>query len=139
MGEALATYHKCFDATQHKPPRAMLALSVIAADTDAEAQHYASDIKVVRIRLESGRTFTVGTVAGAEEFGRQAQENYTITIHEANVVHGSRDTVLQQLYDMQHRHQVDELIVVTAIKDFHQRLHSYELLSPASRTARAAG
>ena len=78
-------------------------------------------------------------MAGAEEFGRQAQENYTITIHEANVVHGSRDTVLQQLYDMQRRHQVDELIVVTAIKDFHQRLHSYELLSPASRTARAAG
>lgn len=138
MEEALATYHKCFDATQRKPPQALLALAVIAADTDEEAQHYASDIKVVRIRLESGRTFTVGTVAGAEEFGRQSQENYTITIHEANVAHGSRDTVLQQLDDMQRRYQVDELIVVTAIKNFHQRLHSYELLSPAARTARAA-
>lgn len=136
--EALATYHTGFDTTQGKAPRAMLALSVIAADTDEEARHYASDIKVVRIRLASGRTFTVGTVAGAEEFGRQSQENYTITIHEANVVHGSRDTVLQQLDDMQRRYQVDELIVVTAIKHFHQRLHSYELLSPAARTARAA-
>ena len=29
MGEALATYHKCFDATKRKPPRAMLALSVL--------------------------------------------------------------------------------------------------------------
>jgi luciferase family oxidoreductase group 1 len=138
MGEALATYHTCFDATQRTPPRAMLALSVIAADTDEEAQHYAADIKVVRVRLASGRTFTVGTVAGAEEFGRQSQENYTIAIHEANVVHGSRDTVLQQLSDMQRRYQVDELIVVTAMKDFHQRLHSYELLSPAFRTARTA-
>ena len=138
MGEALATYHTCFDATQRKPPQAMLALSVIAADTDEEAQHYAADIKVVRVRLASGRTFTVGTVAGAEEFGRQSQENYTIAIHEANVVHGSRDTVLQQLSDTQRRYQVDELIVVTAMKDFHQRLHSYELLSPAFRTARTA-
>jgi alkanesulfonate monooxygenase SsuD/methylene tetrahydromethanopterin reductase-like flavin-dependent oxidoreductase (luciferase family) len=94
---------------------------------------------MVRIRLESGRTFTVGSLAGAEEFARQAQENYTIAMHEANVVHGSRNTVLQQLHDMQRRYQVDELIVVTAIKDFHKRLHSYELLSPASRTEWVAG
>lgn len=139
MGEAMATYHNRFDATQRKPPQAMLALSVIAADTDEEARHYASDVKVVRIRLASGRTFTVGTLAAAEEFGRQSQENYTIVIHEANVVHGSRDTVLQQLEDMQRRYQVEEVIVVTAIKDFHKRLHSYELLSPAFRTARTAG
>ena len=135
--EALATYHKRFDATPGKAPQAMLALSVIAADTDAEAQRYAADIKVVRLRLASGRTFTVGTVAGAEEFGRQSQEDYTITVHEASVVYGSRDTVLQQLQDMQRRYQVDELIVVTAIKNFHQRLHSYQLLSTACRPARA--
>jgi alkanesulfonate monooxygenase SsuD/methylene tetrahydromethanopterin reductase-like flavin-dependent oxidoreductase (luciferase family) len=78
-------------------------------------------------------------VAGAEEFGRQSGEPYTMTIHKANVVHGSRDTVLQQLADIQRRYQVDELLVVTAIKDFHQRLHSYELLSPASCTAGTAG
>jgi alkanesulfonate monooxygenase SsuD/methylene tetrahydromethanopterin reductase-like flavin-dependent oxidoreductase (luciferase family) len=112
---------------------------VIAADTDEEARLYAADIKVVRVRLESGRTFTVGTVAGAEEFGRQSQENYTIAVHEAHVVHGSRDTVLAQLDEMQRRYQVEELILVTAIKHFHQRLRSYELLSPAAGTARAAG
>jgi len=42
--------------------------------------------------------------------------------------------VLQQLHDMQRRYQVGELIVVTALKDFHTRLHSYELLSTAYRT-----
>ena len=70
MGAALATYHKCFDATKRKPPRAMLALSVIAADTDKEARQYASDIKMMRIRLESGRTFSVGSLTAAEN--RQA-------------------------------------------------------------------
>jgi luciferase family oxidoreductase group 1 len=133
MGEAMATYQQRFDATKRKPLQALLALSVIAADTDAEARHYAADIKVVRIRLESGKTFTVGSVAAAEEFGWQSQERYTIAIHEANVIHGSRDTVLQQLSDMQRRYQVEEVIVVTALRDFHQRLHSYELLSPGSR------
>jgi alkanesulfonate monooxygenase SsuD/methylene tetrahydromethanopterin reductase-like flavin-dependent oxidoreductase (luciferase family) len=129
MDEAMATYYQCFDATKRQPPRAMLALSVIAADTDEEARHYASDIKMVRIRLESGRTFSVGSLAAAEEFARQAQENYTVTMHQMNVVHGSRDTVLQHLSDMQRRYQVKELIIVTAIKDFRKRLHSYELLS----------
>ena len=129
MDEALATYHTCFDATKRKPPRAMLALSVIAADTDEEARQYASDIKMVRIRLESGRAFSVGSLTAAEEFARQAQENYTVTMHQMNVVHGTRDTVLRQLYDMQRRYQVEELIIVTAIKDFRKRLHSYELLS----------
>ena len=70
MDEAMATYHQRFDATKRQPPQAMLALSVIAADTDEEARHYAADIKMVRIRLESGRTFTVGSLAAAEEFGQ---------------------------------------------------------------------
>ena len=129
MGEALATYHQCFDTTKRKPPRAMLALSVIAADTDEEARHFAADIKMMRIRLESGRTFSVGSLTAAEEFARQAQENYTVTMHQMHVVHGSRDTVLQHLADIQRCYHVEELIVVTAIKDFHKRLHSYELLS----------
>lgn len=134
MGEAIATYHQRFQAIRGQPPRAMLALAVIAAESDEEARHYASDIHVVRIRLASGRTFTVGTLAGAEEFGRQSQEDYTITVHEAHVVHGSRDTVLRQLAAMQRRYQVDELILVTNLKDFRKRLRSYELLSPACRT-----
>jgi luciferase family oxidoreductase group 1 len=134
MGEALATYHQHFEAPRDTSPRAMLALSVIAADTDEEARHYAADIKMMRIRLESGRTFSVGSLAAAEEFARQAQENYTITMHQPNVVHGSRDTVLQQLADLQRQYQVEELIVVTNIKNFRKRLHSYELLSPACHT-----
>ena len=133
MAEALATYHQCFAATQRKPPRAMLALSVVAADTDEEARQYASNITMVRIRLESGRTFSVGSLTAAEEFARQAQENYTVTMQQMHVVHGARDTVHQQLDDIQDRYNVEELILVTAIKDFPTRLHSYELLSNVSR------
>ena len=130
MCEAMQTYHQQFDATQRLPrPQAMLALSVIVADSDAEARHYASDIKVVRIRLASGRTLTVGSVAAAEEFGRQLQQHCTIEVLEANSVHGCRDTVRKTLLDMQRRYQVDEVIAVTAVKDFSTRLHSYELLS----------
>lgn len=128
MYEAIETYRKQFDATKRRQPQAMLALSVIVADTDDEAMNYAADIKIVRIRLESGRTLTVGTVEAAEEFGRQVQENFTIDVQEAKSIHGSRETVQKKLVDLQRRYHVDELIVVTAIKDFQKRLRSYELL-----------
>lgn len=129
MYEAIQTYRNLFDAKKGASPQAMLALPVIVADTDAEAERYASEIKPVRIRLESGRTFTVFSVEAAEEFGRQSQENYTFEVQESSVIHGSQETVAKKLRDIQTRYQVQEVIVVTAIGDFRKRLHSYQLLS----------
>ncbi len=128
MYEAVQMYRNRFDATKRTQPRVMLALPVIAADTDDEAQQVAADMKMVRIRLESGKTFTLGTVVAAEEFGKQSQENYTIEEQEADIIYGSLETVRKKLYDIQRCYQIEELFVVTTIKNFQQRLHSYELL-----------
>jgi len=101
------------------------------ADTDEEAQGYAAEVKVVRLRLESGRTYTIGGLEAAEAFGQQAGEPYTITVQQASVVYGAPATVRQKLTDIQSRHQADEIIAVTAIPDFQKRLYSYERLSEA--------
>jgi luciferase family oxidoreductase group 1 len=129
MYDAVATYRRQFDATKGTQPQALLALPVMAADTDAEARHYAADMQMVRIRLASGRTLTVGTLQAAEEFGRQSQEHYTIEVQEADIIAGSLETVRKKLFDIQRVCQVDELMIVTTIKNFQKRLHSYELLS----------
>jgi luciferase family oxidoreductase group 1 len=128
MYEAVQTYRKQFDASQGSEPQVMLALPVIVADSDEEALAYAADMKMVRIRLASGRTFTLGTMAAAEEFGKQSQEAYILEEQEADIIYGSLATVRKQLYDIQHAYQVDELFIVTAIKDFQKRCRSYELL-----------
>jgi luciferase family oxidoreductase group 1 len=129
MAEAVQTYRRCFDTTKGTRPQVLLALPVVAADTDAEALQSAADMKLVRIRLASGRTLTVATLEAAEEFGRQSQEAYTVEAQEADIIYGALETVRQQLVAIQRLHQVDELIIVTAVKDFQKRLHSYELLS----------
>jgi luciferase family oxidoreductase group 1 len=131
MRESVETYRQKFEPARGTQPQVMLALPVIVADSDEEARRYAEEIKVVRIRLESGRTFTVGSVEAAEEFGKQSQESYTVEVREASVVHGSRETVRKKLQEIQGLYHVEEVIVVTAIKDFQKRLHSYELLSEA--------
>lgn len=131
MREAIDTYQQQFDASKGTCPQTMLALPVIVADTDGEAQSYASEVKVVRITLESGRTFTVGSVEAAEEFGRQARESYTMDVRQASVVYGSHETVRKKLLEIQDLYHVDEIIAVTAVKDFQKRLRSYELLGQA--------
>ena len=128
MHDAVQTYRRLFETTAKATPQVILALPIIVADTDAEAAALASDIKVVRIKLAGGRTFTVGSLQAAEEFGRQAQEDLTVEVLESNVVHGSPSTVQSQLAEIQARHGVTEIIAVTAVKNFAQRLRSFQLL-----------
>ena len=129
MYQAVGAYQRAFDAGKGRQPETMLALPIIVADTDDEAAQLAAEIKVVRIRLESGRTFSVTSVEAAEEFGRQAQEPLTYEVLEANVVNGSLETVTQRIHKIQRRCGVAEIIAVTYIQDFEKRLHSYEMLS----------
>ena len=133
MYDAVSTYRRCFPSAPGLAPETILALPIIVADTDAEAAALASDIQVVRIKLASGRTFTVGSLEAAEEFGRQAQEDLIVTVLDANVVHGSPATVQAKLARIQDRIEggrgVSEVFAVTAVKDFAQRFRSFELLS----------
>lgn len=135
MAEAVHIYQSQFDTTKGAQPQTLLALPVMVADTDEEAACYASGIKVVRIRLESGRSFNVGSLEAAEDFGKQSGENYTVNVQQASVVYGSPETVRKKLEDMQSRYHADEIIAVTAMQDFQKRLYSYELLKEAFTTA----
>lgn len=109
-------------------PYTMLALPIIVADTDIEAAEHAAKIQVVRIRLGSGRTLTVGSVEAGEEFGRQSGEGYEIIVRQAGVVHGTPESVRSQLLDVQRKYGAGEIIAVTAIDSFEKRLRSFELL-----------
>ncbi len=138
MYDAVQLYRKQFDTAKGREPQTILALPVIVADHDEEAQGYASEIKVVRIRLESGRTLTIGNVEAAEEFGKQSGETYTVSVQQASVVHGAPETVRKKLEAIQSRYHADEIIAVTAMQDFDKRLHSYELLMEAFAQAQVA-
>ena len=128
MAEAVRLYQSGYGHDSAAPMRTMLALPVIVADTDDEATGLAAKIQVVRITLGSGRTLTVGSVEAGEEFGRQSGESYEITVRQAGVVHGSPESVRRQLLEAQLNYNADEIIAVTAIDRFQERLRSFELL-----------
>ena len=137
MYQAIEAYRNRFDCSTGARPRAMLALPVIVAETDEEAARYASEAKVVRIRLESGRTLTVGNLEAGEEFGKQSGEKYQIDVSDAKVVHGAPETALDKLQEIQRIYHADEIFAVTAIDSFQKRLRSYELLGDIYKNAAA--
>ena len=131
MRRAIGAYYALSGNVQDFRPQAMLALPVIVAETDEAAAAYAQAIHVVRITLESGRTFTVFSEEAAREFGRQSEEDYTYEVQPANVIHGAPARVKERLLAMGSEYGVDEVFVVTAIDNFPDRLRSYRLLAEA--------
>ena len=131
MRRAIDTYYSDSRRVPGSQPKAMLALPVIVAPTDREAAGYARDIRVVRIRLDSGRTFTVFSEEAAREFGRQSGGEFSYEVQQANVIFGSPGPVKDRLLSMARDYGIDEMFIVTAIDDFRKRLRSYKLLSDA--------
>ena len=131
MADAVALYQRQFNRARGTEPQTILALPVMVAETDEAAQALAAELKVIRVRLESGRTYTLGTLEAAEDFGKQSGEPYTVHVQPASVIYGAPETVRKKLETLQHRFHTDEIIAVTAMPDFQKRLYSYALLSEA--------
>ncbi|BBI31637.1 LLM class flavin-dependent oxidoreductase [Cohnella abietis] len=128
---AFETYRSGFQPVYGERPQALLTVPVIVADTDEEAQQLANEYQIVRIHLKSGRVITVGSVEHAEEYGRQADEEFTIDAQQAYVVHGSKSKVREQLLEAQRKYGVDEFIIISTVRNAAKRLRSYELLMEA--------
>ncbi|MCR8634677.1 LLM class flavin-dependent oxidoreductase [Paenibacillus radicis (ex Xue et al. 2023)] len=132
ISEAFELYRSQFQPGNLKQPQAILALSVILTNTDEEAEQLAAaNSKIFKIRLESGRTLTVRSIEQIEEYGRQTTEPYTIEETKANIIYGSKETVRQKLIAIQHKYQIDELIISVALPEFAKRLYAYVLLQEA--------
>ncbi|OAB37820.1 alkane 1-monooxygenase [Paenibacillus macquariensis subsp. defensor] len=128
---AFAAYRNRFNTSKGTEPQLILALSVIIANTDEEANELAGEQKLIKVHLDSGKSVTLGTIEKAEEFGNQSNEGYRIDIQDAAIAKGSKETVRQHLLNLQQHYGIEEFVVTTAIKDFSKRIHSYKLLKEA--------
>lgn len=129
--EAFDVYRESFNRSKGGEPRTILALAVIAADTEEEAAALASNNKSVRVTLASGKTVNVGSLEQAEIFAKQAGETYTAEVREADITKGSKETVRKRLLELRDRYDADELIFTTIVPDFEKRIRSFQLLKEA--------
>ncbi|WP_288194697.1 LLM class flavin-dependent oxidoreductase [uncultured Phyllobacterium sp.] len=121
------------------PGRApLLAVGIVAAETDAEADRLAGNIQHFKVHVDDGQSVTVGSEEQAEEYARQAgAANYRIEKKTPNVLRGAARTVSDRLDWLHDRYGIGEFIIDTPINDAAKRLRSIELLAQAQFAAAA--
>lgn len=129
--EALRIYKTSFQKTSNRNPEVIIAVTVIVADSDSEAQKMADRFKGVEVRFKSGKSIVVDTLELANKIGMESQESYTVKIISPDIIFGSKQTIREKLRSLQKETHACELIISSVIEDFEQRLYSYQLLIEA--------
>lgn len=127
---ALALYRERFQPSEVlERPYAMIAASVLAADTDAEAMRLAMSGALQFLRLRQGQPGLVPTPEEAAAYPYTEQERGFVEDRLGGQIIGSPATVRAGVEELVERTGVDELMVVTSTHDGADRLRSYELLA----------
>ena len=145
MGFAFAHHfasHDAIDAMVHyrshfKPsgwratPHAILAVAVVAAETDEEAEKLASSFDLNRLRRDRGQYLPLPSVEEALAYPYSDAERALIARNRSRLFVGNPATVRQKLEPLIAESRPDELMVITAIYDHEARRKSYSLLVEA--------
>lgn len=123
----------------HAAPMPLVAMGVMCAETDEEADLLAKSRDVWAMRLRTtGNPGPVPSVEEALEVAKDPRtQNWLASMRRRGVV-GSPETVRAALEKHAADYQVDEIMVVTICFDFEKRKRSYELLAEAFGLTAAA-
>lgn len=129
-----ALLDKVFDvyraATGGKTP--LLAVGVIAAQTEAAAESLAGDLRRFKVEVVGGQGATVGSLAQAEEYVRQAGiTDYRIEEKMPTVLRGTAASIHAELDRLHRRHGIGEFVLDCPVTEAAARLTSIELLAEA--------
>ena len=132
-GEQVAhAYREQFrPSAREEKPYAMVAVFVICAESDADAENVASSIDLRRLQMDYGLNTPIPTREEAQARSYSAEEKARMQSHRARSVIGTPDKVCARLREIQAQFAADELMVITVTGDYESRLRSYELLAAA--------
>ena len=125
-------YREQFRASyRERRPYAMLAVFVICATTQEQAEALAASIDLRRYQMSQGIEGPVATMEEARAFVYSDQAQALVQRERERAVIGTPDAVKARLLALQEQFAADELMVITITGDYASRLRSYELLAEA--------
>lgn len=126
---ALAIYREQFKPSKAlQEPNAMVAINVIAAETDEEAQYLATSLQQMFLHLAQGiaSKFQPPT---KESFSDYEQVLFTRSLDPLTTIIGSKETVERKLTAVIDQTGADELIISSNIYDQAARIRSLEIIA----------
>lgn len=141
----MEAYRRHFEpSAQLSAPKGSIGIFAICAETEAEALDLRWSRDLWLLRLYTGRTGPVPTVAEAKAYPYTDRDRAVIEHNRGRTIAGDPDQVRAEIEALTAAYKVDEAVIVTICDTFEARLHSYELiaeafaLAPAGTTVPAA-
>src|SRR5690349_82218 len=145
MGFAFAHHFASYDAvaaltnyrSRFKPsgwratPHGILAVAVVAAETDAAAEKLASSMDLNRLRRDRGQYLPLPSPEEALAYPYTEADRASIARNRSRLFVGNPATVMAKLQPMIDVSKPDELMVISAVFDHEARKKSYSLLAEA--------
>jgi luciferase family oxidoreductase group 1 len=129
---AMTNYRHLFKASPARArPHAILAVAVVCADTDQEAERLASTVDLNFVRRSKGEYLPLASPDEASSYSYAPADRERIRANRARVFVGGARTVQDRLMPLVAATQADEVMVTTMIYDHAARRRSYELLAQA--------
>jgi luciferase family oxidoreductase group 1 len=125
----LRAYRDQFKPGALEKPHAILTLSVLCADTDAEAERLASSAIVAFTRLRTGQKSILLPPDEALAYPFTPQEQAVADSIRPQQIIGSPETVAKRIRALVERTGADEVMVTTFTHGQQERLRSYERLA----------
>lgn len=127
---ALRIYRDYFRPSKYfAEPKALVAVSVVCAETEECAAEIARPLELSLLRLRQGRLGQLPSIAEASDYPYKAEERQLIALNRDRVFIGAPSTVRERLVALAERAAVDEIMVTSLIHDHADRRRSYELLA----------
>jgi luciferase family oxidoreductase group 1 len=129
---AMRSYRERFKPSAWRSePYAMLAVHVVCADTDTEADRLASTVDLNFVRRQKGEFHPLASPEEAAAYDYSPIDRERIRRNRQRVFVGSPATVRERLAPLIEATQADEVMITTMIHDHAARKRSYELMSKA--------
>jgi luciferase family oxidoreductase group 1 len=126
---AMMAYRKRFRPGALQTPHAILAVAVVCADSDAQADRLASTVDLNFVRRSRGEYLPLASPEEAAAYDYAPIDRERIRQNRARLFVGAPKAVRAKLDPMIAATQADELMVTTMVYDHAARRHSYELLA----------
>jgi luciferase family oxidoreductase group 1 len=134
----LRMYRDNFNASyRERRPHSMLAVFVICAPTQEDAEHLAQSIDLRRYQMSVGIDAPIATLEQAQSYAWTPQARAVVARERARAIVGTPQAVKQHMLTLREQSEADELAVITITGDYASRLRSYELLAEAFELPRA--
>ena len=129
---AMLSYREHFKPSEAMAkPYAILCTSVVAADTDADAERVAASADLHFINRARGEFLPLASPEAAAAYPYSPVDRDRIARYRERFAVGSIDTVMSRLRPLIAATQADELMITTMAYDHAARRRSYELLAEA--------